>query len=215
MKRTNGRHTAHKVPSCVALLSGRVRVLLRTSNFALSGGVLWQEQPLCQQAARLPTPVPHRPSAGTHPDVLQGGPGPCQPRYFISCRPPTEVNCSNTSIRKPRLPQCQHSFALLISGRCGAPWQHGPCQLLVWPCVFLSDPDFPEGGKVDLLFADGPDRISGRFWFCWDSKILHLCFDHLLLLVEFLSSSIFQSSGFPSFFFLFKWSAPYMCIKRA
>lgn len=30
--------------------------------------------------------------------------------------------------------------------------------------MLLSDAGFPEGGKVELLFADSPERITGRLY---------------------------------------------------
>lgn len=60
--------------------------------------------------------------------------------------------------------QSPHSDALTLDSLSVA----GVCQVyfaVVWCCLFmfLSDARFPEDGKVELLFADSPERIRGYY----------------------------------------------------
>lgn len=73
--------------------------------------------------------------------------------------------CNRCILRSP------HSDALTLDSLSvagvGYTWEYGVCQVCfqaVWFCLFmfLSDARFPEDGKVELLFADSPERIRGK-----------------------------------------------------
>lgn len=68
--------------------------------------------------------------------------------------------------------QSPHSDVLTLDSLSvagvGYTWEYGVCQVYfpaAWLCLFmfLSDARFPEDGKVELFFADSPERIRGRF----------------------------------------------------
>lgn len=135
------------------------------------------------------TAVPHGSSTGLQPDIWKGGHGECQQRY--TCKKTNKQKKNSKNRPQPAAPSKQQLSCFIRSPLNSDRTQILPAIFLVlrkkdsrrietkyifqfWipnsyiipVFAVIIDPRFPDYGKVELIFSEGPERIPGKFCLC-------------------------------------------------